>query len=78
MEVVTESGTGFAFPSRTVYFGKDPGLDPSLTAAAEHKTRKWRDDKNLPFPDFAPKEIEAINDALAYTESESVLNPSRS
>ena len=26
-EIVEESGTGFAFPSQTLYMGKDDGLD---------------------------------------------------
>jgi MscS family membrane protein len=26
MEIVNESGTSFAFPSRTVYFGRDSGF----------------------------------------------------
>ena len=28
MDIVNESGTGFAFPSQTLYFGRDSGLDP--------------------------------------------------
>jgi len=35
MEIVEQSGTGFAFPSRTLYLGRDSGLNQSRTKEAE-------------------------------------------
>ncbi len=39
MEVVEAAGSGFAFPSRTLYLGRDTGLDANRTRAAEAATR---------------------------------------
>jgi MscS family membrane protein len=33
-QIVAESGTSFAFPSQTLYFGRDDGLDRELSEAA--------------------------------------------
>lgn len=35
MDLVEQSGTGFAFPSQTLYFGRDDGVDARRTEAAE-------------------------------------------
>ncbi|MGB8475866.1 MAG: mechanosensitive ion channel family protein, partial [Candidatus Acidiferrum sp.] len=43
MDIVNESGTGFAFPSQTVYFGRDSGLDPQKTEKAEAQLRQWQE-----------------------------------
>ena len=50
MEIVNESGTGFAFPSQTLYLGRDSGLDPKKTEVAEAQMRQWRDEDHLPSP----------------------------
>jgi MscS family membrane protein len=42
MEIVAASGTGFAFPSQTVYEGRD-GLDAEKTRAAEAAGRQARE-----------------------------------
>lgn len=38
IDVITASGTSFAFPSQTLYLGRDPGLDPKASTAAQPKT----------------------------------------
>ena len=48
MDIVNESGTGFAFPSQTLYFGRDSGLDPKKTEKAEAQMRQWQDKGHLP------------------------------
>ncbi len=53
MEIVNESGTGFAFPSQTLYLGRDGGLDPKRTEKAEAQMRQWRDEGCLPIPNSA-------------------------
>ncbi len=40
MEVVEKSGTGFAFPSSTLYLGRDSGLDEKRARAAEKAMRR--------------------------------------
>ena len=56
MEIVAESGTGFAFPSSTMYLGRDSGLDEKASRAAEEKVQLWRQEGVLPFPHF-PEEL---------------------
>jgi MscS family membrane protein len=44
MDIVAESGTGFAFPSQTLYLGRDGGLDEERTRAAEEAVRQQREE----------------------------------
>jgi MscS family membrane protein len=73
LEIVKAAGTGFAFPSRTVYVTGDPGLDPRKTAEAEEKVKLWREHHDLPFPDFNPDEIPALSDQIVYPAPESAV-----
>jgi len=43
MDIVEASGTGFAFPSSTLYLGRDSGLDEKRTRAAEMAIRRQRE-----------------------------------
>jgi hypothetical protein len=63
----TESGTGFALPSQTLYFGRDDGLDPEQFRAAEAQVRSWRDQGQLPFPDFAPEQKKPLRESLVFS-----------
>lgn len=54
MDLVQESGTGFAFPSQTLYFARDEGLDPGRTDAAVAEVRRWRDEGRLTPPATGP------------------------
>ncbi len=66
MDVVEQSGTGFAFPSQTLYLGRDGGLDAERSRAAERKVREWRERGELPFPDFPPGAVEDFRDTADY------------
>ncbi len=66
MDIVAESGTGFAFPSQTLYLGRDDGLDAERSREAERAVRLWRDEGTLPFPDFTPQTVAEIDDSLDY------------
>src|SRR5205809_1099076 len=57
MDIVNESGTGFAFPSQTLYFGRDTGLDPKRTVKAEAQVRQWSDESRLPVSDSSPEQM---------------------
>ena len=74
MDIVTDSGTGFAFPSQTVYLGKDEGMNPEKAARAASKVAEWREGQQLPFPDFAQTEISGFRDSLPYPSPESAVN----
>jgi len=71
MDVVAASGTGFAFPSQTLYFARDEGLDPDKSAAAVAEMKQWRAAHKLPFPDFDPEFQKAHRDTLDYPPAES-------
>ncbi len=66
MDVVTTSGTSFAFPSRTLYFARDEGLDPDKSAAALAQVQQWRKDHKLPFPEFDLEFRQTHRDTLDY------------
>jgi MscS family membrane protein len=53
IDIVEQSGTGFAFPSQTLYFARDTGPDQEQTKAVEAQVRQWRAEGRLPFPDFS-------------------------
>ena len=74
MTIFEDAGTSFAFPSQTIRIGRDPGLDKSRAELAAEQVRHWRDQKQLPFPDFTPAEISEIRDSLPYPPPESALN----
>jgi len=66
MDLVAQSGTGFAFPSQTLYFGRDDGLDPKRTEGAEAQVRQWREEGCLPFPNFSPEQLRQMPGSLTY------------
>jgi MscS family membrane protein len=66
MEVVAASGTGFAFPSQTLYFARDSGLHSDKAAAALAQVQQWRAEQKLPFPDFDLAFRQTHRDTLEY------------
>ena len=65
-EIVEEAGTSFAFPSRTLYLGKDGGLDTERGDAAMEQVRSWRDADQLPFPNMTDSRRQQLADTLDY------------
>jgi MscS family membrane protein len=65
-DVVNEAGSGFAFPSRTVYMGKDDGLEKERSDMAEEQVETWRRSGRLPFPRLPADRIGEIEDTLDY------------
>jgi len=57
MDVVAAGGTGFAFPSQTLYLGRDGGLDEAAGRRAAEQVEVWRREGRLPFPDFEPETV---------------------
>jgi MscS family membrane protein len=54
-DIVTESGTGFAFPSQVHYIAQDKGVDAARTQAAEEAVATWRSQGRLPCPEGTPE-----------------------
>jgi MscS family membrane protein len=77
-EIVGRSGTGFAFPSQTLYMTRDPGLDREKAAAAEKQVDEWRDQHQLPFPDFAPPDKASFRGSIPYPLPESAVSKKQS
>jgi MscS family membrane protein len=73
MDIVEASGTSFAFPARTVYLGRDPGLDQDKSAAISREVQQWRENSKLPFPDYAPSDISEFSNSLPYPQPDSAL-----
>lgn len=73
MNIVEQSGTGLAFPSQTLYFSRDSGLDKEKAAHAEQQVQQWRDQHKLPFPDFAPDDRSAFRGSIVYPPAESAI-----
>jgi MscS family membrane protein len=77
MDIVESSGSGFAFPSQTTYFAADGGLDAAKSQKAIETVRQWREQGNLPFPDFSPDTISEIDNKIEYPPLESALRDKR-
>jgi MscS family membrane protein len=66
MNIVKDTGTGFALPSRTVYHTRDDGLDAERQQDAEAQVRAWCSAQELPFPDFTADYREKTRNTLDY------------
>ena len=73
MEIVGQAGTGFAFPSRTLYMAHDAGLDKEKTETAQRQVEEWRNQRQLPFPDFAPADKSGFRGSIVYPPPESAI-----
>ena len=69
MDLVEASGTGFAFPSQTLYLGRDGGLDAERARAAAEEVRAWRERRQLYLPDFSDDEIERLGGSVPWPPS---------
>jgi MscS family membrane protein len=52
MELVEQSGTALAYPSQTLYFSKDRGLDPVKSVKAEAQVSQWRQEGHAALSSF--------------------------
>jgi MscS family membrane protein len=66
MDAVKQSGTSFAFPSSTMYLGRDDGLDQEETSQAEARVAQWRQKGELPFPHFPPGVRDQVENTLEW------------
>lgn len=65
-DIVAKAGSGFAFPSQTLYMARDSGLDATLAQDAKETVGEWRRKKKLPFPRLSAPEMERLEDTLDY------------
>nr|WP_232371141.1 mechanosensitive ion channel family protein [Desulfogranum marinum] len=71
-DIVKNSGSGFAFPSQTLYMGRDDGLDVERGETAAKEVESWRRAGKLPFPRLDPGKIDQLKDTLDYPPRGSV------
>jgi len=73
MDLVEAGGSGFAFPSQTLYMAKDGGLDAEKSRTAAETVGRWRDQGELPFPDHRPVRVSQLEGTLEYPPKGSIL-----
>jgi MscS family membrane protein len=73
MDLVEAAGSGFAFPSQTLYMAKDGGLDAEKGRKAADAVRQWREEDNLPFPDHRQARISQLEGTLDYPPEGSAM-----
>jgi len=66
MGAVKEAGTEFAFPSSTMYLGRDRGLNQEEVSQAEECVAEWREKGVLPFPHFPESVHDQLNNTLDW------------
>ncbi len=66
MDIVAQSGTGFAFPSQTIYMAKDSGVSEEKTRAAEEKVQQWREKDEMQLPTFDEERINELKGTIDY------------
>jgi MscS family membrane protein len=74
IDVIAASGAYFAYPSQTLYLGRDSGRDGERTEEAEKAVRAWREGAKLPLPDLPEERAEELAGTLAYPPEGSVGN----
>ncbi|RYH12324.1 mechanosensitive ion channel [Tropicimonas sp. IMCC6043] len=66
MSIVELSGTGFAFPSHTLYLGRDDGLDADRSRDVKREVSAWRRKQELPFPNLPGDRQRQLDGKLSY------------
>lgn len=70
-EIVRDCGTGFAFPSQTIYLARDRGIDPERGRETEDEVAHWRETKRLPFPNYDYAERAEMASTIPFPPPES-------
>jgi MscS family membrane protein len=76
MDIIEASGTGVAFPSSTTYLARDSGLDHTRTEKAIEAVQRWRQERELPFPNFHPARISEFEGSIEYPSQDSAVHKS--
>ncbi len=75
MDLVEAAGTGFAFPSQTLYVGRDEGLPADKVREAEQQVATWRQKRELHLPRFPEQEVKRLGGTLDYPPEGSSVRP---
>ena len=74
IDIVDESGTGFAFPSQTIYTAKDEGVDAQRTKAAMQEIDRLRKAGEVGLPNFRTEQLADMANKLEYPDVGSALH----
>ena len=66
MDIIEASGSGFAFPSQTLYMGRDDGLKAERVREISEKVQQWREQNEIYLPNFPDNKIEEFKGTLPY------------
>jgi MscS family membrane protein len=66
MDIIEQGGASIAFPSQTLYLGRDHGAEDGKVGAAEATVRAWRDEGSLPLPNFSAEQAAKIRGSITY------------
>lgn len=66
MNITDEAGTAFAYPSQTLYLGRDSGMNSEKQQIAEKQVQEWIKAQALPFPNLTNEHKKQIMDTLDY------------
>jgi MscS family membrane protein len=66
IDIINASGTGFAFPSQTLYMGKDDGLNTTRVQEVTEEVGRWRERNEIYLPNFPANKIEEFKGTLPY------------
>lgn len=72
IELVEECGSGFAFPSRTVYQQPSSDLDQQKKSQSENQYESLKESGSLPFPDLSSSQLESLRGTLSYPPEGSI------
>jgi len=70
--IVEQAGSSYAFPSQTLYMGRDEGLDAALQDQASSTVEGWRHTGQLPFPRLSEPQIKRLKATLDYPPQGSI------
>lgn len=65
-EIIENSGTYYAVPTRTVYYRKDEGLNKEHGARVKKELEEWRNEGEFPFPNFSEDAVESFKGRIEY------------
>lgn len=74
MDIVAESGTGFAFPSQTLYFAQDEPVSEEKSKIVSDKVKEWNEKGEMQLPQFHPDKIEEIKNSIKYPPEGASIN----
>lgn len=65
-DILLEAGSGFTFPSQTLYTQPDEGINNEQGKQDKLDVKQWRSKDPLPFPDFYEEHRNELLNQLEY------------